>query len=78
ATPIQPLIFGDEVRTLIWAGQLQKRAIHVGAIRPPTVPKGEARLRITLSARHQRGDIDSLLAALDQCQHQEALCSPCV
>ncbi|MGO1394134.1 MAG: 8-amino-7-oxononanoate synthase [Halomonas sp.] len=78
ATPIQPLILGDEVRTLSWAGQLQKRAIHVGAIRPPTVPKGEARLRITLSARHQRGDIDSLLAALDQCQHQEALCSPCV
>ncbi|TVU91103.1 8-amino-7-oxononanoate synthase [Vreelandella titanicae] len=77
-TPIQPLILGDEARTLRWAGQLQTRAIHVGAIRPPTVPKGEARLRITLSARHQWGDIDSLLAALDQCQHQEALCSPCV
>ncbi|MCA8865521.1 MULTISPECIES: 8-amino-7-oxononanoate synthase [unclassified Halomonas] len=78
ATPIQPLILADEARTLRWAGQLQTRGISVGAIRPPTVPKGEARLRITLSARHQRCDIDSLLAALDQCQHQEALCSPCV
>lgn len=77
-TPIQPLILADEARTLRWAGQLQTLAIHVGAIRPPTVPKGEARLRITLSARHQRVDIDQLLAALDQCQHQEALCSPCV
>lgn len=78
ATPIQPLILGDEARTLRWAGQLQKQGFHVGAIRPPTVPKGEARLRITLSARHQRGDIDQLLAALNHCQHQEALCSPCV
>lgn len=78
ATPIQPLILGDEARTLNWAGQLQKLGIHVGAIRPPTVPKGEARLRITLSARHQQGDIDQLLAALNHCQHQEALCSTCV
>lgn len=77
-TPIQPLILGDETRTLSWAKQLLKLGIHVGAIRPPTVPKGEARLRITLSARHQRTNIDQLLAALNQCQHQEALCSPCV
>ncbi|MBT2772190.1 8-amino-7-oxononanoate synthase [Halomonas sp. ISL-60] len=78
ATPIQPLILRDETRTLSWAGQLQKVGIHVGAIRPPTVPKGEARLRITLSARHQEGDIDQLLSALNQCKCQEALCSPCV
>ncbi|MDQ7732421.1 8-amino-7-oxononanoate synthase [Halomonas sp. SpR1] len=78
ATPIQPLILGDEARTLRWTGQLQKLGIHVGAIRPPTVPKGEARLRISLSARHQESDIDQLLAALNQCKCQEALCSPCV
>lgn len=78
ATPIQPLILGEEARTLSWALQLQQKGIQVGAIRPPTVPKGESRLRITLSARHQRDDIDQLLAALHQCQHQEALCSPCV
>lgn len=78
ATPIQPLILGDETRTLRWASQLHHQGIQVGSIRPPTVPKGEARLRITLSARHQQGDIDQLLAALNHCQHQEALCSPCV
>ncbi|MEL7896480.1 8-amino-7-oxononanoate synthase [Vreelandella neptunia] len=78
ATPIQPLILGEEARTLSWAVQLQQQGIQVGAIRPPTVPKGEARLRVTLSARHQHDDIDQLLAALHHCQHQEALCSPCV
>ncbi|MBF60314.1 8-amino-7-oxononanoate synthase [Halomonas sp. FeN2] len=77
ATPIQPLILGEEARTLSWAVQLQQQGIQVGAIRPPTVPKGEARLRVTLSARHQHNDIDQLLAALHHCQHQEALCSPC-
>ncbi|WP_235041325.1 8-amino-7-oxononanoate synthase [Vreelandella profundi] len=75
ATPIQPLILGDETRTLSWAVQLQQKGIHVGAIRPPTVPNGEARLRITLSARHQRGDIDQLLAALYHCQQKEVLCN---
>lgn len=77
-TPIQPLILGDETRTLSWAGQLQQKGIQVGAIRPPTVPKGECRLRVTLSARHQHDDIDQLLAALHHCQHQETLCTPCV
>lgn len=75
-TPIQPLILADEARTLRWAAQLQQQGIHVGAIRPPTVANGEARLRVTLSARHQRNEIDQLLAALNHCQHQEALCSP--
>ena len=74
ATPIQPLILGDEVRTLRWAAQLQQRGIHVGAIRPPTVPSGEARLRITLSAVHTREHIDQLLAALTTCQREESLC----
>ncbi|MGO2240604.1 MAG: 8-amino-7-oxononanoate synthase [Halomonas sp.] len=73
ATPIQPLILADELRTLRWAAQLREQGIHVGAIRPPTVPKGEARLRITLSARHQHADIDRLLAALHDCQQQESL-----
>ncbi|MGQ7260979.1 8-amino-7-oxononanoate synthase [Vreelandella sp. V005] len=77
ATPIQPLILGEEARTLSWALQLQHKGIQAGAIRPPTVPKGESRLRVTLSARHQHDDIDQLLTALHHCQHQEALCSPC-
>lgn len=75
-TPIQPLILGDEARILRWAMWLQQQGLHVGAIRPPTVPKGESRLRITLSARHLRDEIDQLLAALNQCQYNEASCPP--
>ncbi|MYL22335.1 8-amino-7-oxononanoate synthase [Halomonas alkaliantarctica] len=71
-TPIQPLLLGSEARTLAWATRLAQHGISVGAIRPPTVPNGEARLRITLSARHTRHDIDRLLEGLDVCQREEA------
>ncbi|MGE6606846.1 8-amino-7-oxononanoate synthase [Halomonas sp. NPDC076908] len=73
-TPIQPLILADEARTLHWAARLHQHGVHVGAIRPPTVPKGEARLRITLSARHSRHQIERLLGALAACQREEAAC----
>lgn len=73
-TPIQPLILGDEARTLRWAMRLQQQGLLVGAIRPPTVPNGEARLRITLSARHTCSDIDHLLESLKHCQREEAAC----
>jgi 8-amino-7-oxononanoate synthase len=73
-TPIQPLLLGSEDRTLGWAATLAKHGLQVGAIRPPTVPNGEARLRITLSARHGRRDIDRLLEGLNACQRAEATC----
>ncbi|HDZ48861.1 hypothetical protein LCGC14_0073710 [marine sediment metagenome] len=73
-TPIQPLILEDEARTLTWATRLQQHGVYVGAIRPPTVPKGEARLRITLSARHSRHQIERLLEALTACQREETAC----
>ncbi|WP_104201817.1 8-amino-7-oxononanoate synthase [Billgrantia saliphila] len=63
-TPIQPLRLGDSQRTLHWAARLRDSGLLVGAIRPPTVPRGEARLRITLSAAHTCDDIDMLLEAL--------------
>ncbi|TQV71865.1 8-amino-7-oxononanoate synthase [Exilibacterium tricleocarpae] len=64
ATPIQPVILGDSQRTLQLAAYLEARGFLVGAIRPPTVPAGSARLRITLSAAHTEADVDGLLAAL--------------
>ncbi|WP_226912821.1 8-amino-7-oxononanoate synthase, partial [Halomonas sp. 3D7M] len=73
-TPIQPLLLGNEPRTMAWAAKLAQRGIHVGAIRPPTVPNGAARLRITLSARHTPGDIDRLIEGLNACQREEAAC----
>ncbi|GAA3722518.1 8-amino-7-oxononanoate synthase [Oceanisphaera sediminis] len=64
ATAIQPLIVGDEHRTLRLAAQLRESGCWVGAIRPPTVPKGSARLRITLSAAHTREDVQRLVGVL--------------
>ncbi|MDT8878512.1 8-amino-7-oxononanoate synthase [Halomonas saccharevitans] len=63
-TPIQPLVLGDSERVMRWAARLRERGILVGAIREPTVPRGEARLRITLSAAHTDEDLEALLEAL--------------
>lgn len=65
---IQPLLLGSEERALAWSKYLRERGIWVAAIRPPTVPKGSSRLRITLSAGHSQSDIDQLLEALQACQ----------
>ncbi|WP_027965859.1 8-amino-7-oxononanoate synthase [Halomonas halocynthiae] len=72
-TPIQPLLLGDEARTLRWADELKCQNIAVGAIRPPSVPRGQSRLRVTLRACHRRKDIDRLLETLGQCLRKEAL-----
>lgn len=66
-TPIQPLIIGDNQKALNLSAQLFERGIHVTAIRPPTVPEGTARLRITLSANHELSDIDQLVNELQGC-----------
>lgn len=65
-TAIQPLIVGDEGRALALSRHLYERGLWVAAIRPPTVPKGTSRLRITLSAAHTAAQIDQLLSALDE------------
>lgn len=68
-TAIQPLIVGENGAALALAAQLRERGCWVTAIRPPTVPAGTARLRLTLSAAHQDDDIDALLEALyDGCR----------
>ncbi len=64
ATPIQPLLVGGNLEALRLADGLRERGILIPAIRPPTVPQGEARLRVSLSAAHTPEDVDALLAAL--------------
>ncbi|AJD46783.1 8-amino-7-oxononanoate synthase [Isoalcanivorax pacificus W11-5] len=66
ATPIQPLLIGDDAAALQLSGRLREQGVLVSAIRPPTVPDGTARLRVTLSAAHAPEDVDALLAALGE------------
>lgn len=64
ATPIQPVMAGSVARAQAWSAALQAAGILVTAIRPPTVPVGTARLRITFSALHTDAQLDQLLDAL--------------
>jgi 8-amino-7-oxononanoate synthase len=64
-TPIQPVIIGSNQKTLEVSEALRERGIWVPAIRPPTVPKGEARLRISLSAAHTVEDVKRLVQVLN-------------
>ncbi len=63
-TPIQPLVVGSESRAMALSAGLRERGFWVSAIRPPTVPAGTCRLRITLSAAHQSEDVEALLDTL--------------
>ena len=63
-TPIQPLIIGDNDKALKLSEALRERGILVPAIRPPTVPRGASRLRISLSSAHDMEDVARLGAAL--------------
>lgn len=62
-TPIQPLLCGDEATVMALAAALEQSGFMVGAIRPPTVPEGRARLRITLSALHTIEQVQTLVEA---------------
>jgi 8-amino-7-oxononanoate synthase len=63
-TAIQPLIVGENSETVALSDALATEGILVPAIRPPTVPKGSARLRISLSAAHTEADVDRLIETL--------------
>ncbi len=65
-TAIQPLLIGDNQQALKLSEGLRERGIWVAAIRPPTVPQGTARLRITLSAAHTENDVEQLVGALHE------------
>ncbi|MDX2022489.1 MAG: 8-amino-7-oxononanoate synthase [Deltaproteobacteria bacterium] len=63
-TPITPIVLGADASALAASAALLARGIHVQAIRPPTVPEGTARLRVTLSADHEDEDIEALVRVL--------------
>ncbi len=69
-TPIQPLIVGGNKEALALSEYLQTLGILVPAIRPPTVPVGTARLRISLSAAHTLDDVKKLVAAIHQAERE--------
>jgi len=64
ASAIQPVLIGASDAALSTAGRLEAAGFYVPAIRPPTVPTGKARLRVTLSAAHEEADVARLLDAL--------------
>ncbi len=63
-TPIQPLVVGDALEATRLSQALERRGVFVPAIRPPTVPEGTSRLRVSFSAAHEDDDVDALLRAL--------------
>jgi len=65
-TAIHPILVGDNASVMRISAALQARGIWVPAIRPPTVPEGQARLRISLSAAHSTEQVDQLLTALKE------------
>ena len=71
-TPIQPLMLGDNAKAVGASAMLRERGILVPAIRPPTVPEGTARLRVSLSAAHSERDVTYLATALRDVCHSGA------
>jgi 8-amino-7-oxononanoate synthase len=69
-TPIQPVICGDDDTALAMAAGLEQAGYWVAAIRPPTVPEGRARLRVTLSALHGVADVDGLVDAMSKARER--------
>jgi len=65
-TAIQPVLIGDDKQAIQIGKALEEKGLLVGVIRPPTVPEGSARLRITLSAKHTGQQVQHLLEALEQ------------
>ena len=63
-SPIVPIVLGTPQATLEASARLLRAGLHVGAIRPPTVPEGSSRLRVTLSAAHSEANVTRLAAAL--------------
>ena len=72
-TPIQPVLCGDDARALSMSQWLEQSGYWVAAIRPPTVPEGRSRLRVTLSALHGVADVDGLVDAIAKARDRARL-----
>ena len=76
-TPIQPLLCGDEATVMALSATLEQSGFLVSAIRPPTVPEGKARLRVTMSALHTveqvKALVDAIAKARDVVLYQKSL-----
>lgn len=72
-TPIQPVVIGDDERATAVANVICDDGFYVRAVRPPTVPAGTARIRVTLSAAHGRQELHGLVDALE---HRLSRCPP--
>jgi 8-amino-7-oxononanoate synthase len=74
-TPIQPVMLGSPQAAVLAQQELLDAGFWVVAIRPPTVPRGSARLRVTLSAAHSEEQVDALVEKLSHlCARQQAVC----
>jgi 8-amino-7-oxononanoate synthase len=74
-TPIQPVMLGSSQAAVLAQQELLDAGFWVVAIRPPTVPRGSARLRVTLSAAHSEDQVDALVEKLSHlCARQQAVC----
>lgn len=62
--PIIPIVIGDAQKAVLFSKQLQENGIYAPAIRPPTVPIGESRIRLTITADHSVGEINDLLETI--------------
>jgi 8-amino-7-oxononanoate synthase len=75
-TPIQPVVVGDNAAAVRAARALEDSGFLVGPIRPPTVPEGQARLRVTLSTLHSEAQVDALVRALARVCREAAPAAP--
>ena len=69
-TPIQPVILGSNANTLMAVKLLDEAGYWIPAIRPPTVPVGSARLRITFCANHSADDLRKLITTLKRIEQE--------
>jgi 8-amino-7-oxononanoate synthase len=74
--PIVPVVVGDAGRTMQVAHTLEERGFLVGAIRPPTVPRGSSRLRISVCSLHTAGDVNALAEAVAEAIRENSVPEP--